>query len=149
MTTRTDDVVERVKKEVTALDAFLSVDPKRPKDTREVHIKSLGVSVTIRELDESEINDILSRYEADQERKAEGAPVNTIDQQARIVAMAMIDPNLRDPAVLDKLHARFGCGQNAEMALRAVLRPLEITKLANIVMEISGMSDDAVRVAGN
>lgn len=149
MATTPPSSVERIKKEVSALDAFLSANPQREQETVRVEIQSLGAAVTVRELTEAEINDILARYESDDERRKSGMPVNTIDQTARIVAMALVDPNVRDPKVLDRLNERFGCGANPEIAIRAVMRPLEITKLANIVMEISGMSDDAVKIAGN
>lgn len=145
----TEDAVQRVKQEVTALDAFLSVDPQRPKETQQLFVKSLGATITVRELDEGEINDVLARYEEVSDKLRAGHAANQIDQQARIVALALVDPNMRDPAVMDKLDKHFRCGVNAEMAVRAVFRPLEITRIANRVMEISGMSDDAVTDAGN
>ena len=145
----TRSLLEEVQVEISALDAFLSVDPNRVKDTKRMHVKSLGAEVTIRELEESEINSILAQAENAGAAAAQGVMANQVDLQARIVAMGLVDPNLRDASVLDKLHKKFGTGQSAERVVLTVFKPLEITKLANAIMEISGMSDDAVTEAGN
>ena len=149
MADETNSLLDEVQAEVSALDAFLSVDPNRPKSTVRMHVQSLGAAVTIRELEETEINMILQQAEDAAQKAAQGAYVNQVDMHARIVAMGMVDPNLRDLLVMDKLHKKFGTGQNPERVVLTVLKPLEITKLANKIMEISGMGDDAVTEAGN
>lgn len=138
-------VLTEVSEERSALDAFLSVDPDRPRQTAQLHIRRLETTITVQELDEVEISEILERFEANP-TTGEIPARRSSEANSALLAAALVDPDLTNEKVLEKFDQRFGTGPSAAAIVRAVLKPLEIGQAVRQVLTLSGGGEDAVAV---
>lgn len=125
----------------SALDAFLSADPDRPKETRTLHVQSLGSDITVREIDDKELQFVQER--------SESKKLSALDMNAEIIAVAMVDPDLNDEAVHKKFSEKYGRHVAPAEIVKDVLKPFEVIKIGEQVLDLSGAGDDAVTTAGN
>lgn len=123
-----------------ALDAFLSAT-YRPTETAEVYIKSIDATITVRELSEAELSDIMSMSDGSREQVL-------TKMAAQLVASGLVDPDLNDSATYKKLSEGLQVVKQEEI-IRKVFKPLEITAIAEVVLDLSGGADDAVTTAKN
>lgn len=121
------------------LKSFLAARNDEP-EVREVHIASIDDTVVIRELTEREMTDWQTMY-VDTSPKARKRSM--IEQSAALIAASLVSPRPTDQELTDA-----GFSSITEM-VRQSLKPVEVMKLAEVVMEISGGAEDAVEVAGN
>jgi hypothetical protein len=137
-----DSPVEIVhEKTATALDAFLSADPDRPRATRILHIKSLDADITVREITDREMDTIQER--------ASSKKLSAIDTNAEVVAAALVDPDLHNPDVVQMFADKFGEFMSSSEIVKATMKPFEIIRVGDEVMDLSGASEDAVTQAKN
>ena len=134
VTSAGDDDARRLK-------SFLSARNDEP-EIREVHVHSLNDTVVLRELTERELSDWQSMFaQAPNSRSARTRTL--VEQSAAMVAAALVSPRPTEQQLQDA-----GFLSLADM-LRQSLRPVEVIKLGEVVMELSGGAEDAVEVAGN
>jgi hypothetical protein len=121
------------------LKSFLAARNDEP-EVREVHIASIDDTVVIRELTERELTDWQTMYvdESPRTRKR-----SIVEQSAALIAAALVSPKPSEGELSDA-----GFTSLTDM-VRQSLKPVEVMKLAEMVMEISGGAEDAVEVAGN
>lgn len=137
-----DSPVEIVhSKAASALDAFLSADPDRPRATRVLHIKSLGTDIIVREITDREMDTIQER--------ATSKKLSAIDTNAEVVAAALVDPDLHDPDIVQMFADKFGSFMSSAEIVKASMKPFEIIRVGDEVMDLSGASEDAVTQAKN
>jgi len=127
--------------EDTALDAFLSADPDREKATRVLHIKSLGADITIREVSDREMETV--------QQRSQSKNLSPIDTNAEVVGIAMVDPDLSSPEVIEKFSEKYGGFVTPAEVVKSVMKPFEVMRVGEEVMDLSGAGDDAVTRAKN
>jgi hypothetical protein len=125
----------------TALDAFLSADPDRPKSTRTLHIKSLDADVVIREVSDREMETV--------QQRSQSKSLSAIDTNAEVVGIALVDPDLSSHEVMEKFSEKFGGFVTPADVVKSVMKPFEVIRLGEEVMDLSGAGDDAVTQAKN
>ena len=125
----------------SALDAFLSADPDREKETRVLHVESINADIKIREIDDKEMQFVQER--------SESKKLTALDMNAEIVALAMVDPDLTDNSVHEKFAEKYGRHVAPAEIVKDVLKPFEVIKIGEQVLDLSGAGDDAVTTAGN
>lgn len=127
--------------EKTALDAFLSADPNREMATRALSIKSLDADIVVRELSDREMQTI--------QQRSESKKMSSIDINAEVVGIAMVDPDLSSPEVIEKFNEKFGGFVTPSEVVKSVMKPFEVIRVGEEVMDLSGAGDDAVTQAKN
>lgn len=125
----------------SALDAFLSADADRPKATRRLHIKSIDADIEVREVSDREMETV--------QQRAESKKMSSIDTNAEIVGMAMIDPDLSSPEVMDKFAEKYDGFITPAEVVKATMKPFEILRVGEEILDLSGAGDDAVTQAKN
>jgi hypothetical protein len=125
----------------SALDAFLSADPDRAKETRVLHVESINADITVREIDDKEMKFVQER--------SESKNLTPLEMNAEIVAVAMVDPDLTNSAIHDKFAEKYGRHVAPAEIVKDVLKPFEVIKIGEQVLDLSGAGDDAVTDAGN
>lgn len=121
------------------LKSFLAARHDEP-EVREVHIASINDTVVVRELTELELTDWQKMY-VDQSKGTRAR--STYEQSAALVAIALVSPRPSEQELVDA-----GFSSLTDM-VRKSLKPVEIMKVGEVVMELSGGAEDAVEVAGN
>lgn len=123
----------------SALDAFLSADPDRAKETRTLHVDSLATDIVVREIDDRELQYVQERSQAK----------TALETSAEIVALAMVEPDLSDEAIHAKFAEKYGRHIAPAEIVKDVLKPFEVIKISEQVLDLSGAGEDAVTTAGN
>lgn len=118
-----------------ALDALLAAEIK---DEKDVYIKRLDAYFTVRSLTGEEIAQITDEASswvgkgAKRRRETDETKFGAL-----VIAKACINPNFADKRLLEK----YGAVSVEEVVMKA-LRPGEIVKISNEVMELCGFDDD-------
>jgi hypothetical protein len=120
------------------LESFLAARPEP--ETQEVRVASLGDTVVLRELTEAELEEWQRYWMPDGQQNRNRA---MLDAQAALVAIAMESPRPSPQQITAAGYATL-----SDM-VKDRFKPLEVVKLSEVVMDLSGGADDAVEIAGN
>jgi hypothetical protein len=126
----------------SALDAMLTSEPQQAPSERYI-LKRLGFTVTLTGISEREIDQIGRRSERQPSRSEKARGLVTAQRDIAkfnllLVASGMTDPDLSHA----ELRAKYG--QRPEDIVQAWFLPGEIVQMADMVMDLSGYSDEAV-----
>lgn len=145
---RANGQVEVRESDEDKLDRIFSAKATRPRAEEEIYIKSLSMTITIRELTQRELDDIFEMFEDRANPRAKGRkrPISAIN--AFLVARAIVSPDFGSEKAKKGLHDLYGTAIFAE-ALPQIFKPLEVTAIAERVLALSGGDEDAITVAEN
>lgn len=148
----TEEVVS-VEDEMDALDVLLGASHKRQTDTYDIP-KREGLPATLHlklgSLDDRKFEELSKQSERPvgnrEARRTQGVTTeqDTPYFMRLVVAEGVVYPNLSDP----KLLAHHGV-RTADALIRKLLLPGEITKCAEVIMDLSGYHDNSVVKAKN
>ena len=125
---------------------FSAKDVKRAEE--DIHIKSLGMTITIRELTQRELDDIFEMFEDRTNSRSKGRKRRVSEINAFMVSRAIVRPDFTTDKARQGLLQLYGTALLYE-ALPRIFKPLEVTAIAERVLALSGGDEDAITVAEN
>jgi hypothetical protein len=131
-----------------ALERIFAAGNLRNRAEEEIHVKSLGMNITIRELTQRELDDVFEMFEDRANPRARGRKRRLSEINAHLVAKAIVRPDFHSEKARELLMQTYGTPVLSEVLPR-LFKPLEVTALAERVLALSGGDDDAVSSAEN
>jgi len=149
-----DEVAERFR-----LDKFLSAkDRAEDPDTDTVYVDSLGTTVVIRELTDREAEDAYGMFQdmlgAGSMNRAERRKRGVKDKglvrtSAQVVSIGLVSPDIKNPLIFQKFMQKYGEDLTVTDLLLKIIKPGDILKLSDRILELTGGGDDPIEEAKN
>lgn len=114
--------------------------------TQTLFIKRLQIPVTLRALEESELERLRRKctYTIRGKKGGDVEKLNEDEYAYAVIVKGTVSPNWADPALLEKYKA-----SGPEQVLKKIFLPGEIATISDHILELSGYGEDAVEEIKN